>query len=659
MKPIHQSLNLYIDGDEAYTFIPTGSAGAHSLTIQRATGEIYLDQPNTTIPSSAQRYHKAIYGIIGVISLSLSDYVVVATGRELRGHLMGHEVYRATDFDVLPLNPNISVINPPHPVESHLIALVRSHWHGGHFLFSYEWDITRRLQAQWFSREEDATKAIWETADNRFFWNRYMQTRLIDASTAKQDLSPFILPVMYGTFDIRSVFLNGRHFQICLISRRSRFRAGTRYFRRGIDQDGHVANFNETEQLLLVEGPPSATRTPDEYAYKLSFVQIRGSIPMYWAEVNTLRYKPDLQIMDLQDTLDVMRLHLQEQVALYGEQALVNLINQKGHEKPVKEAYERYLSELNLPKVKYEYFDFHTECKHMRWDRISVLIERLQEDLDRQGYFYLADSKPIKVQEGIVRTNCMDNLDRTNVVQATLAKWVLTQQLRTLGIIQESESVDDYETLSKDFREMWADHADLISKAYGGSGALKSDFTRTNKRTKKGLMEDGVKSVLRYLKNNMFDGPRQDGFDLVTGAWIPRKNPSLALHLITDSRPLVTRSMPVVAYFALFMICAGLTLPRTSDYNLAYYFIIWISVLSAALIFIVLYGIDYVSWPRLLPPTDIIWYSGPGYRSADNGKGVKGWPIRVKHGDKVSARGRGSLNGGEQIEMGTMRKRVD
>lgn len=76
---------------------------------------------------------------------------------------MGHEVYRATDFDVLPLNPNISVINPPHPVESHLIALVRSHWHGGHFLFSYEWDITRRLQAQWFAREEDATKAIWET----------------------------------------------------------------------------------------------------------------------------------------------------------------------------------------------------------------------------------------------------------------------------------------------------------------------------------------------------------------------------------------------------------------------------------------------------------------------------------------------------------------
>lgn len=56
---------------------------------------------------------------------------------------------------------------------------------------------------------------------------------------------------------------------------------------------------------------------------------------------------------------------------------------------------------------------------------------------------------------------------------------------------------------------VWADHADSISKAYAGSGALKTDFTRTNKRTRKGLLEDGYKSVLRYLKNNYFDGARQ------------------------------------------------------------------------------------------------------------------------------------------------------
>jgi hypothetical protein len=56
---------------------------------------------------------------------------------------------------------------------------------------------------------------------------------------------------------------------------------------------------------------------------------------------------------------------------------------------------------------------------------------------------------------------------------------------------------------------VWADHADAISNAYGGSAALKSDFTRTNQRTRKGAFDDGVKSLLRYLKNNFFDGARQ------------------------------------------------------------------------------------------------------------------------------------------------------
>lgn len=110
----------------------------------------------------------------------------------------------------------------------------------------------------------------------------------------------------FTAFEIRPTFLHGRHMNLGLISRRSRFRAGTRYFRRGIDHEGNVANFNETEQILLVEGPtvPGSVRTSDDnYAAKLSYVQIRGSVPVFWSEVNTLRYKPDLQVMELETTV--------------------------------------------------------------------------------------------------------------------------------------------------------------------------------------------------------------------------------------------------------------------------------------------------------------------------------------------------------------------
>jgi hypothetical protein len=39
----------------------------------------------------------------------------------------------------------------------------------------------------------------------------------------------------------------------------------------------------------------------------------------------------------------------------------------------------------NIPQVKYQYFDFHNECKHMRWDRINLLIDSLADDLLRDG----------------------------------------------------------------------------------------------------------------------------------------------------------------------------------------------------------------------------------------------------------------------------------
>lgn len=70
-------------------------------------------------------------------------------------------------------------------------------------------------------------------------------------------------------------------------------------------------------------------------------------------------------------------------------------------------------------------------------------------------YFHVnaAESQPHKLQSGTVRTNCMDNLDRTNVVQAALAKWTLNQQLISLGILSPGGSIDEYPALSADFRE--------------------------------------------------------------------------------------------------------------------------------------------------------------------------------------------------------------
>jgi hypothetical protein len=66
------------------------------------------------------------------------------------------------DFDILPLDPGISVSKPSHPAETHLLALVRTHLNCGQFLYGYDFDITRRLQAQYVARQKDEDMPIWE-----------------------------------------------------------------------------------------------------------------------------------------------------------------------------------------------------------------------------------------------------------------------------------------------------------------------------------------------------------------------------------------------------------------------------------------------------------------------------------------------------------------
>lgn len=67
---------------------------------------------------------------------------------------------------------------------------------------------------------------------------------------------------------------------VLLISRRHVDRIGTRFHSRGIDENGNVSNFVETEQIIET----------GELIY--SFVQIRGSIPLFWKQIINLSYNP-------------------------------------------------------------------------------------------------------------------------------------------------------------------------------------------------------------------------------------------------------------------------------------------------------------------------------------------------------------------------------
>ncbi|TIA91626.1 hypothetical protein E3P99_01035, partial [Wallemia hederae] len=616
---------------QAYTLEPvsndnSGAAKAQSLAIDRVTRDIKLvDSPkemHQNVDSSI-----TLYGVLGVINLSTTPFLIAISDRELAGSIDGNEIYRATDFKMFPVDRSSSLSQLlKHPIDGVLLGLLKAHFKDGNFYFSNTYDVTSSLQRQQDNREG----AMHQRADDRFFWNKHLQKALIDSDA---DLSSFILPVIYGFLEIKPTSIFGQPLSMTLIARRSRFRAGTRYFSRGIDKDGNVSNFNETEQIAQIGSGGKL----------YSHVQCRGSVPIYWSEINTLRYKPDLQIMDVPQSTESLRLHLSSLVEHYGKVTCINLVNQKGYEKPVKEWFENALNKLNHPHTDYQYFDFHSECSKMRWDRIQILIDRLEGDLKAQEYFKKDGESVSKKQQSVFRTNCMDCLDRTNVVQSAVAKVVLSAQLADAGLVGPGDQIQDDVGFIFLFRNIWADHADAVSVTYSGTGALKTDFTRTGRRTVEGAFWDLVNSVTRYVKNNYYDGARQDAFDLVLGGWSPAvSNPTT---ILSDKRSAVTRAVPYILTYSLLMLVSGVVLPKERSKSMLTFYVLFTNLVALSATYVIKNGREYVAWPKLNRLDSVIGYQGPGYRGPVHGAGfarsVGSSGLRISQSSSV-----------EEIELG-------
>ncbi|CAI2167298.1 14467_t:CDS:10 [Funneliformis geosporum] len=591
---VHESLRLYAT-NASYTLVPyylDPTIAAQTLVINRESGECLLDG---AIPDpSAHAEALTIYGVLGIINLLAGEYLIVITGRERIGRLGKHDIFHANQFRILPFAKNNNRLSEAQAQdEQRYLSLIESHLRSGTYYFSYTYNLTHTLQRQ-AQLGDLATKPLWQRADDRFFWNHYLQTKLIEITTNNpdQDLSDFILPVVSGFVSIAPVKIKNRDIVFSLISR-------TRFFSRGIDAEGNVSNFNETEQIVLSD-PIEDGNTPTSFEgkIKLSYVQTRGSVPIYWAQVNNIKYTPKLQIMDVPNTLEAFRRHFDEQIKIYGNQILVNLVNKKGYESAVGDAYEKAVKQLNDSRIRYCHFDFHHECSKMRWHRIQILLDTIEEELIQQGYFYAEDS-PIKFQTSIIRTNCMDCLDRTNVVQSTFAKWMLTQQLREVGVLSNKEKIDEIESFMDIYRNVWADNANAVSIPYSGTGAQKTDFTRTGQRTKQGYVTDLQSGLTRYVKNNFMDGARQDAYDLLLGNYVVKYG---ATSPWIDTRTMQIKLVPQILLACLAFLIFLFILPSFEGYANYFRFLMFIDLVVAVFLlwFVLENGGEFVDWPKLV-----------------------------------------------------------
>ncbi|XP_047419732.1 synaptojanin-1 isoform X3 [Sciurus carolinensis] len=423
------------------------------------------------------------YGLLGVLRLNLGDamlhYLVLVTGCMSVGKIQESEVFRVTSTEFISLRVDAS--------DEDRISEVRKVLNSGNFYFAWSASgvsLDLSLNAHRSMQEH--------TTDNRFFWNQSLHLHLKHYGVNCDD---WLLRLMCGGVEIRTIYAAHKQAKACLISRLSCERAGTRFNVRGTNDDGHVANFVETEQVVYLDDSVS------------SFIQIRGSVPLFWEQ-------PGLQVgshrvrmsRGFEANAPAFDRHFRTLKNLYGKQIIVNLLGSKEGEHMLSKAFQSHLkASEHAADIHMVNFDYHQMVKGGKAEKLhSVLKPQVQKFLD-YGFFYFDGSEVQRCQSGTVRTNCLDCLDRTNSVQAFLGLEMLAKQLEALGLAEKPQLVTRFQEV---FRSMWSVNGDSISKIYAGTGALEG-------KAKAGKLKDGARSVTRTIQNNFFDSSKQEAIDVL------------------------------------------------------------------------------------------------------------------------------------------------
>ena len=553
------------------------------------TSKIFTKKDDIMVPANESKTYD-VYSVLGLIEAKTTNYIICANKINFVGKILNSNVFHIENFIYIPeIESNIANLE-----DAPYLKMLDDFLSRNPLYYSPNMDLTISILNITKKLVTQPKSHIFKYTINHFCWN-YSIAKCFDSD----GMNEFVFPVINGFFgsrdiqnDNEEISPNDAHF--ILIARKDDRRSGMRFLIRGADSNGNVANSVESEEIITF-------RDNEGKVNICSFIEIRGSIPLMWEQEPNFQLNPKIKPLDdFGKNCEVFKLYIEEIFDSYGSVCCINLIDKKKDQDIIGRYYNNVVQNYknsNKDKEKnlfFVWFDFHHECKNLKYENIKILFktESMKECLNNFGFSHIKyapksleqDTTEIKIddnliknklieiiqtQNGVFRNNCIDSLDRSNVVQSVIGRYYLLQILSNIGFSDVKPSSNDVfrkfkGSLEPTFNLLWADHGDCLSLAYSGTGALKSDFVRTGKRTLMGNLQDGYLSCKRYYLNNFRDGYNQDCHDYFIGAINPKKkefkqHSSFMLHIFVS----------VLAFFSyfIFSILKRLSMPKNYELN--------------------------------------------------------------------------------------------
>ncbi|EQK98653.1 SacI domain-containing protein [Ophiocordyceps sinensis CO18] len=489
------------------------------------------------------------WGILGFIKFTGPYYMLLITKKSTVAMVGGHYIYQVEGTELVPLTSGRFKSDSRNTGEQRFLGILNNLDLTRSFYYSYSYDVTRTLQHN-ITRERTAiAKGMLSPPDedfnSMFIWNNYL---LQPAVKALPDAYDWCRPIIHGYIDQAALSIYGRTAHITVIARRSRYFAGARFLKRGANDLGYVANDVETEQIVA-ESLTTSFHAPGPQLYcspqYTSYVQHRGSIPLYWTQDSTgVTPKPPIELNLVDPFYSAAALHFDNLFERYGAPIyVVNLIKAKERqprESKLLDEYTHaidYLNQFLAPtkKIIHKAWDMSRASKVRGGDVIGNLELIAESVLGTTGFFQNGDGRtsPMMAQNGVARTNCIDCLDRTNAAQFVIGKRALGHQLHALGILEDTCVEYDTDAVNL-FTHMWHDHGDTIAVQYGGSQLVNTMETYRKINQWTSHSRDMIESFKRYYNNSFLDSQRQEAYNLFLGNYIFAQGQPMLWNLATD-----------------------------------------------------------------------------------------------------------------------------
>ncbi|KAG2581030.1 hypothetical protein PVAP13_6KG006150 [Panicum virgatum] len=520
------------------------------------------------------------YGIAGCIKFLESYYLILVTKRHQIGCICGHAIYCIDESQMITI-PHSSMQTDVATSKNELRykKLLASVDLTKDFFYSYTYPIMQSLQ------QNDTYAGIKEMPyENLFVWNTFLAEPI--RSRCRNTL--WTVALVHGHFKQVRLSIFGREVNVVLISRRSRHFAGTRYLKRGVNDHGKVANDVETEQIVFEEEAGSLKGRMSAVVQMRGSIPLfwsqEASRLSPKPDIFVQRYDPTYEATKLH--FDDLAQRYGHPIIILN---LIKTVEKRPREMMLRREYFNAVGYLNqnVPeekKLRFIHWDFHKFAKSKSANVLGVLGKVAGEALDLTGFYYSGKPKVQKkrstqlsrtstardgsldirvgsgdlsrlssnadalsstgfqdmrkeankqeplgdapcYQTGVLRTNCIDCLDRTNVAHS----------------------------IASALMEMYQSMGDALAHQYGGSAAHNMVFTERQGKWKATTQSrEFLKSIKRYYSNAYTDGEKQDAINLFLGYFQPQEGkPALweldtdyYLHVTTAGDDLMSNSYP-------------------------------------------------------------------------------------------------------------------